>query len=187
MYGQVKPAAFMPSASAVVHHTNGVQNYRAAMLLVGLTGNYDVKGGNVCKKLSWISSPSGFDTRIQEYIMPKPWSAFKERIGIAKYPVWGELTDDVAVLMPEQILTEKPYPIKQLIGFGLNHRMWPDPQNVIEALKKLDFFVNIEIFFTDACKYADIVLPACTSVERRELKSYNNGYVIYTEPAIAPL
>ena len=36
-----------PSAAPVVHNTNGVQNQRAAAALVGLTGNWDVPGGNV--------------------------------------------------------------------------------------------------------------------------------------------
>jgi anaerobic selenocysteine-containing dehydrogenase len=65
--------------------------------------------------------------------------------------------------------------------------MWPDSENMLNALKKLEFFVATDIFFTDTCKYADIVLPVCTSVERSELKSYNNGYIIYTQPAIKPL
>ncbi|MDR1657334.1 MAG: hypothetical protein LBT47_07235 [Deltaproteobacteria bacterium] len=29
MFAAIKPACLMPSASPVVHHTNGVQNYRA--------------------------------------------------------------------------------------------------------------------------------------------------------------
>jgi anaerobic selenocysteine-containing dehydrogenase len=36
-------------------------------------------------------------------------------------------------------------------------------------------------------KHADIVLPACTSVERSELRFYGMGYILYTTPAIAPL
>lgn len=188
LYSTVKPAAFMPSASPVVHHTNGVQNYRAAMLLVGLTGNFDVMGGNLVKGSLWLESPSGFPTINQEYITPKPWSEMKERIGEKELPIWKELTDEAqAVLLPKQILSGEPYPITHLLAFGINHRMWPDSENMLNALKKLEFFVATDIFFTDTCKYADIVLPVCTSVERSELKSYNNGYIIFTQPAIKPL
>ncbi|PKM85522.1 MAG: hypothetical protein CVU86_01605 [Firmicutes bacterium HGW-Firmicutes-11] len=188
LYSTVKPAAFMPSASPVVHHTNGVQNYRAAMLLVGLTGNFDVMGGNLVKGSVWLESPSGFPTCNQEYITPKPWSEMKERIGEKELPIWKELTDEAqAILMPKQILSGEPYPITHMLAFGINHRMWPDSENMLNALKKLEFFVTTDIFFTDTCKYADIVLPVCTSVERSELKSYNNGYIIYTQPAIKPL
>lgn len=38
--------------------------------------------------------------------------------------------------------------------------------HVASALAKLDFFVVQEIFFTDACRYADVVLPACPSLEK---------------------
>lgn len=188
LYSTVKPAAFMPSASPVVHHTNGVQNYRAAMLLVGLTGNFDVLGGNLVKGSVWLESPSGFPTINQEYITPKPWSEMKERIGERDLPIWKKLTDEAqAVLLPKQIHSGEPYSITHLLAFGINHRMWPDSENMLNALKKLEFFVATDIFFTDTCKYADIVLPVCTSVERSELKSYNNGYIIYTQPAIKPL
>ena len=40
---------------------------------------------------------------------------------------------------------------------------------------------------TDSCKHADIVLPACTTVERSELRCYPMGYIIFTRPAIKPL
>ena len=188
LYSHVKPAAFVPSASPVVHHTNGLQNYRAAMLLVGLTGNYDVKGGNFVKQDSWLESASGFPSRYQSYITPKPLSEMKPRIGSADLPVWMDLTYEAqAMYLPKQIHEGKPYPITHVMGFGMNYRMWPDSENMLNALKKLEFFVNTEIFMTDTCKYADIVLPVCTSVERSELKSYNNGYIIYTKPAIQPL
>ena len=89
--------------------------------------------------------------------------------------------------LPFQIRSGKPYPIKALIGFGMNYRMWPDSNGFLESLEKLDFFVNVDIFMTDTCKYADIVLPACTSVERSELRCYRMGYIIFTQPAIPPL
>ncbi|MCL2493046.1 MAG: molybdopterin-dependent oxidoreductase [Clostridiales bacterium] len=189
MYAETKPAAFMPSSAPVVHHTNGLQNYRAAMLLIALTGNIDVKGGNVFKDTTWLETASGFPTRTKEYqTPPKPLSEYAPRLGAEEFPVWMELTDDAhGGRLHGQILDEKPYPIKYLMAFGINHRMWPDTERTANALKKLEFFVDVDIFFTETCKYADIVLPACTSVERGELKTYPNGYVLYTTPAIAPL
>jgi anaerobic selenocysteine-containing dehydrogenase len=92
-----------------------------------------------------------------------------------------------AMHLPFQIRSGEPYPIKALIGFGMNHRMWPDSNGLIESVGKLDFFVNVDIFMTDTCNYADIVLPACTSVERSELRCYPMGYIILTRPAIPPL
>ena len=38
-----------------------------------------------------------------------------------------------------------------------------------------------------ACKYADIVLPACSSFERGELRVYPSGHAFFTSPVIDPL
>ena len=43
---------------------------------------------------------------------------------------------------------------------------------MLEALKSLEFFVDTDLFLTDTAKYADIVLPACSSLERGEFKTY---------------
>jgi formate dehydrogenase major subunit len=37
---------------------------------------------------------------------------------------------------------------------------------VSDALSKLDFFVVQEIFFTDTCRFADVILPASPSLEK---------------------
>lgn len=189
MYATVKPAAIMSSASSMVHHTNGVQNYRAVFSLIGLTGNYDIVGGNLVTPPSFAHVPGRIVTREQAFIQPRPWSDMAPRIGSDRFPVWPEVIDEEgqAMQLPDQIRSGRPYPVKALIGFGLNHRMWPDSDGMIESLGHLDLFVNIDIFMTDTCKHADIVLPACTSVERSELRCYGSGHIIYTTPAIAPL
>ncbi|MGD9287499.1 MAG: molybdopterin-dependent oxidoreductase, partial [Desulfobacterales bacterium] len=46
LFAGTKPAAIMTGASPTVHHTNGLQNQRAITALIGLTGNYDIPGGN---------------------------------------------------------------------------------------------------------------------------------------------
>lgn len=189
MYASSKPAAIMPSASPVVHHTNGVQNYRAVFALVGLTGNYDVLGGNLVIPTSFIHTPGMILTREHEFVQSKPWNEMAPRIGTDQFPVWVELIDEEgqAMHLPFQIRSGKPYPIKALIAFGMNHKMWPDSNGFIESLKGLDLFVNVDLFMTDTCQHADIVLPACSSVERSELRFYSMGYMIFTQPAIAPL
>ena len=63
MYATTKPASIMTSAAPVVHHTNGVQNYRAVFCLIGLTGNIDIHGGNLMNRPSLVHMPGGFPTR----------------------------------------------------------------------------------------------------------------------------
>lgn len=64
----------MPSAAPVVHHTNGVQNSRAVFALVGLTGNYDILGGNFVDPPSLMEMPGGFVTGEDQFVHPKQFS-----------------------------------------------------------------------------------------------------------------
>ncbi len=153
----------MPSATPVVHHTNGVQNQRAAAALVGLTGNFDIPGGNVSQPLSWLETAgAGFTTREHEFELPRPWADMPARLGAERFPVWTEMIDQgQAMDLPRQINTGQPYPLRALVGFGMNHRMWPDSSGLIAAVDKLDFVCVVDLFLTDTAKHADIVLPAC--------------------------
>jgi anaerobic selenocysteine-containing dehydrogenase len=188
LYATTKPAAMVNSASVTVHHTNGVQNHRAITALIGLTGNFDRKGGNHVVPASYYHRPTGLKTRQREFEQARPWGEMAPRIGEGHYPIWSQMIDEAqATDLPFQIRSGKPYPVRAVLGFGLNHRMWPGSDFMEESLQKLDFFVNVDLFMTDSAKLADIVLPACTSFERDELTIYGPGYAIWTKPVIPPV
>ena len=189
LYATTKPAAMMNSASPTTHHTNGVQNHRALVALVGLTGNYDMPGGNPLVPPAWLYVPSGgLVTREPEFEEPRQWEEMAPRVGQDVHPAWCRLVPEAqAMQLPFQIQSGKPYPIRAMLGFGLNHRMWPGQDFMEASLKKLDFLVDVDLFMTDTARLADLVLPACTSFERSELKFYPQKYVIWTQPAIRPL
>jgi anaerobic selenocysteine-containing dehydrogenase len=188
LYATSKPASLMPSSNATTHHTNGLQNHRAITALVGLTGNYDVAGGNPIIPWTFLHVPSpGLQTREEEYFQPRKWEEMAPRIGQDRYPAWCRVVPEAQGMhLPHQIQSGKPYPIRAMVGFGLNHRMWPGSDFMAESIQKLDFFVNVDIFATESTNLADVVLPACTSFERSELKIYPQRHVIWTEPVIRP-
>jgi anaerobic selenocysteine-containing dehydrogenase len=189
MFASAKTACIMPSASPVVHHTNGVQNYRAVFSLLALTGNYDVKGGNFVEPLSYLYVAGKVKTREDEFENPRPMSEMASRIGADKFPVWIDAANNEAQAMylPEQLRTGSPYPVKCLVGFGMNYRMWPDSEGFLESWRNLDFVVNADLFMTDTCRHSDIVLPACSSLERSEIRCYSMGYIQLSQPTIEPL
>ena len=188
LYATSKPAALQTSASPTVHHTNGVQNHRALTALVGLTGNFDQPGGNVVLPSTWIHVPSASVTREHEFEQSRSWEELPPRIGQDKFPVWSRLIPEAqAMHIPFQIKSRKPYPVRAMVAFGLNHRMWPGSDFFLDNLKKLDFLVDVDLFMTDSAGYADIVLPACTSFERSELRFYIENYAMLTQPVIEPL
>ncbi len=188
LYATTKPAAMLNSASPTVHHTNGVQNHRALTALVGLTGNFDQKGGNHVSPPGFIEVGNGIKMREREFEQARPWGEMAPRIGIDRHPVWcGIVPQAQAMQIPFQILSQKPYPVRAMVAFGLNYRMWPGSDHMLESLKKLDFLVDLDLFMTDTAKYADIVLPVCSSFERSEFKIYRNRFAVMTEPVIPPL
>ena len=188
MYATAKPACIHFSAAPVVHHTNGVQNYRAVFCLIPLTGNMDIAGGNRMNPPSIAHMPGGFPTREREFTGSHRLADMPERIGAGRFPIWARLSNEAqACDIPRQIATGEPYPLKALFALGLNHRMWPASQRFIEHICELDFIVNADLFLTDSAKYADIVLPSSSSAERRELRCWPMGYAQFTQPAIEPL
>lgn len=189
LYATTKPAAVMTSANTTVHHTNGVQNHRAILSLIGLTGNFDRKGGNVViEPISYYHRPTGLANRLHEYELPRPWEQMAPRVGQQEFPVWCKLVNEAqATQLPLQTVSGKPYPIRAVVGFGLNHRMWPASDLMKEALEKVEFYVDVDLFMTDSAKLADVVLPASSSFEREELMMYASRYSVWTQPIIHPI
>jgi anaerobic selenocysteine-containing dehydrogenase len=188
LFAGSKPAAVMTGASPTVHHTNGLQNQRAITALVGLTGNFDVPGGNHVFPANYLYISNGVKTRDGEFMQSRPWSAMAPRVGEDKHPVWCRFIPEAhSMVVPFQIRNQKPYPTRAMLAFGLNHRMWPGSDFARESFKKLDFLVDVDLFMTDTAKLADVVLPACSSYERSELKFYPEKRILWTRPAIEPL
>ena len=188
LYATNGPAATNYSASALVHHINGFNTHRAIVCLSALTGNFDRVGGNIPNPPTYLHKPAGFAVREHQFRSER-YPGGQERIGAERFPLWNALYDEFqAVDLLRQLEEGTPYPVKAIFGMGMNAKMLPETDKLLAAMSEnLDFFVNTDLFMTYTCKYADIVLPACTSVERGELKAYQGGYLTFTKPVIAPL
>lgn len=188
LYASSKPAAMMNGASATVHHTNAVQNHRAITALIGLTGNFDKEGGNYVVSSTYYHQPTGLTSREHEFEQVRPFEEMPPRIGQDAHPVWSAIVPEAQSMhIPLQINSKKPYPIKALVGFGINYRMWPGSDYMRDSLKKLDFMVAVDLFLTDTAKLADLVLPACSSFEKSDLRIWPSRYALWTQPIITPL
>lgn len=90
----------------------------------------------------------------------------------------------------EPMLTDKPYPIKALIVYGVNLlNSIPDVDRTIEALKRLDLVVVIDVLPMEHVAWADYVLPEATYLERYDdlwTVSHKTPYIALREPAVAP-
>jgi anaerobic selenocysteine-containing dehydrogenase len=81
-------------------------------------------------------------------------------------------------------------PIKALLVYNSNPAaVCPNHNEVIRGLKRADLFTVVhEQFFTDTTDYADIVLPATTFFEHKDLQiAYGHYYLQVSDQAIEPL
>lgn len=163
IYATSKPATIHEGIS-LDHCTNGIQAIRAVSLLIAVTGNFDISGGNT-------------------YTLPLRWSDLrvKERVSDelpmdeGRYPLFGKFVHDEVQTLPilSGILKGEPYPIKALMIDGCNPAItWPNTNKVKKAFEMLDFMVVIDLFMTETAQYADIVLPATTFLERDDIHMY---------------
>ncbi len=188
LIGENGPLAINPSNASLVHFKNGMQNHRAVMALCAITGSYDRKGGMIPTPLTYAHSVGGFETLEPKFSVECRPKNGPVPIGCRRFPLWSRLIGEMqACDLPRAILNGDPYPLRALYAHGMNFRMFPGSDQMEQALKELEFFVDVDLFLTDSARYADLVLPACTSYERGEFKVFGGGYVQYTEPVIAPL
>jgi len=81
-------------------------------------------------------------------------------------------------------------PVKALFVYNCNAAaVAPDSERVLKGLRRDDLFTVVhEQFFTDTTDYADVVLPATTFLEHKELMgAYGHLFAQVSEQAIAPL
>ena len=186
--GKTKPASYY-TFNGIEQHTNAMQTNRALCILYALTGNLDSPGGN-------IFFPSLPGVNICD---PKLLSAdtHKLRLGYKKRPLGpaGIPGSNIqAYDVFQSILTGKPYPVKAMVAFGGNI-VTANSHSLAarEALRKLDFFVQSELFMTPSAELADIVLPAATFYESSHVRMgfphshAANQWVQYRPPIVPPL
>ncbi|MGD9053304.1 MAG: molybdopterin-dependent oxidoreductase, partial [Desulfobacterales bacterium] len=157
-YARSKSAGIF-TGNGLEHHSNGVNTSRLLAILKAITGNLDIPGGDLFTfrpALKDITSP-----------LPEPSVA---AIGSEKYPLFCRARKEAhALSLPKAIISKKPYPIKGMIIAGGNPSLeWPHSTRTREALQRLEFLLVIDIVRSPDCRYADVVLPACTFLERDE-------------------
>lgn len=153
-----KSASIVPGTCSIDQHINGFQGNRIHAIMQAVTGNVDIPGG-------WVRIPfiRLGDMRVTEISDP---------IGTSEHPLfrrfWGRTSPyGQPMLFPDAVLKEDPYPIKGLICTGGNPAVTlPDSKRIQEAMKALDFMVVFELFMTETAELADIVLPACSFMEK---------------------
>ncbi|RJQ39119.1 MAG: hypothetical protein C4550_05745 [Nitrospiraceae bacterium] len=175
-----KPAV-VDTWSGVSHYSNGTESTRAIAMLLGLIGEIDGKGNLL----------------LPERVQPKhrkaltQWPEIKaQRIdGLGtKYPF--AYKSGIYVEAKEAMLTGKPYQPKAAVFVFQNFVMSvPNSQRNVEALKKLDFILAIDVYQSETAAMADLVIPGTHFLERYDLTANWVAFpsISLRQPVIKPL
>ncbi len=86
------------------------------------------------------------------------------------------------------MLNGKPHPVRAAWFMVDNFaQQMSDRNKVVKALESLDFLVVSDYVMSATADLADIVLPACTYMEKTDLLSSNNFYLQYMPKMVEPL
>ncbi|MDP9269132.1 MAG: molybdopterin-dependent oxidoreductase [Acidobacteriota bacterium] len=174
-YAGVRPAVIRVNYG-VQRAENGGAAVRAIAMLPCITGSWKEVGGGL--QLS-TSGAFGLDQQALE----RPDLMTKSPLGRAARVL--NMSELGRIL--EQI--DDP-PVKALFVYNSNPAaIAPDHNRVVRGLKRADLFTVVhEQFFTDTTDYADIVLPATTFFEHKDLQAaYGHYFIMMSHQAIAPV
>lgn len=174
-YATVRPAVIRTNYG-VQRAQNGGMGVRAITMLPCIIGSWKEVGGGL-----QLSTSGSFG--INDKAIERPELMQKSPLGRAARVVnMSELATALNDLNGP--------PVKAIFVYNSNPAVVaPDNNRVIRGFLRPDLFTVVhEQFFTDTTSYADLVLPATTFFEHKELqKAYGHYYLQISHQAIAPL
>jgi anaerobic dimethyl sulfoxide reductase subunit A len=168
-YAQIKPAALY--AGWGPQRTEfGEQAARAFITLACISGNIGLSGGGF----------ADIGARLNQIpIGSLPQGPFKTN-GRVNSVTWAStvLNGDL----------DPPIKMAYIVATNIINRT-PDTNRNIQALEQMDFIVCQDPYLTPTARYADIVLPICTDLERNDLVvTYRQGtHLFYSQKSIEKL
>jgi anaerobic selenocysteine-containing dehydrogenase len=174
-YATQRPAAIRLNYG-IQRTTNGGAAVRAVCMLPVITGSWKETGGGLQLSLS-----GGFGLN----------TAGLERADLMLKSPLGQAARSINMVELGKALTElNDPPVKALVVYNCNPAaVCPEHNLVVRGLKRDDLFTVVhEQFLTDTTDYADVVLPATTFFEQKDLvKAYGHLYLQVSQQAIEPL
>lgn len=156
-------APFIRLGSGLSRYGNGAMTCRAINALPAVVGAWQYPGGGL------LSSASGSKFIGKDVMQQAHVHAPAKRL----MPM---------IKLGEMLTNPEGVGVHSLYVFSSNPAITAPNQNVVrKGLMRNDLFTIVhERFFTDTCKYADIILPATTSVEHDDIYNSYGHYTIGT-------
>ena len=156
-------APFIRLGRGLSRYGNGAMTCRAINALPAVVGAWQYPGGGL------LSSASGSKFIGKDVMQQAHVHAPAKRL----MPM---------IKLGEMLINPEGTKVHSLYIFSSNPAITAPDQNVVRrGLMRDDLFTVVhERFFTDTCKYADIILPATTSVEHDDIYNSYGHYTIGT-------
>lgn len=195
-YATSKPAALITGIAAG-RTAYGEQYHRAAITLSAMTGNIGIHGGNAAGR-SWtalgmypflkkgaflpgVDNPAEKGHPVYKNFLPTR-KKYQRGSGMMSA---GRVAD--AFLQGKAGGYPADYKLLLIVNANYPNQS-PDINKSVKALRQMEFIATVEQFMTPAAKWADIVLPSCTFLERNDF-TIGEGvpFFGYQNKAIEPL
>jgi anaerobic selenocysteine-containing dehydrogenase len=174
-YATARPAVIRVNYG-VQRSENGGMNVRAITMLPCITGSWKEVGGGLQLSTSGAFPLNKEALQRPDLMLMSPLRRTARVINMSE--------------LGKALLTGSNPPVKAVFVYNSNPAaVAPNHNDVVRGFLRPDLFTVVhEQFFTDTTDYADIVLPATTFFEHKELQgAYGHYYLQVSNQAIAPL
>lgn len=181
LYGRSKPA-LIHWGNAIEHTVNSSQACRSLVLLMAVTGNLEIPGGNIR-----VQAPK--TKRLGEFICLDQFPGRAEKLPSRHFGLMPRLISVPNWILVRSILDQSPYPVRCLYTQGTNPLVtYSNTREVRKALMKLDFLAVADQVMTPTAAMADLVLPAATNLEFDDIGHYGlpHGVLLARPKACEP-
>ncbi len=171
----------------ISQHVHGTDNSRCLIALALITGHI----GRAGTGLHPLRGQNNVQGASDAGLIPMSYPDYKRvddpDIRVRMQDVWGRSLDPNAGLtVVEVVHAIHDGAVKGMFIMGENPAMSdPDQTHARAALGKLEHLVVQDIFFTETCQFADVVLPASAHAEKRGTYTNTNRQVQMGRPAMA--
>jgi anaerobic selenocysteine-containing dehydrogenase len=184
-YGQAGREGRGPAAIrlnyGIQRSENGGTAVRAVAMLPLIMGSWKRRGGGLLLSVSGSFPFNSAKLQMPELMQASPLKRAARVVNMS----------ELGTALTKLGGTAKDNPkVKALFVYNCNAAtVAPDSERVLEGLRRKDLFTVVhEQFFTDTTDYADVVLPATTFLEHKEVMgAYGHLFAQISQQAIKPL
>jgi formate dehydrogenase alpha subunit len=182
--------AMIVYAMGITQHVTGTDNVKSCANLAMLTGHVGyasagvnpLRGQNNVQGACDMGALPNVYTGYQPVADPNVKKKFEAAWGVT------DLNDKPGLTLTEMLAKAEKGELKALYVMGENPLVSdPNTQHVMKALRKLDFLVVQDIFYSETARFAHVILPAATFAEKEGTFTNTERRVQLSRQAMAPL